>query len=367
MKRLKRENAELKRANAILKAASAFFAAELDRPGTDRGVHRRARTAAGEATVVCDGVSSRSARCSPSTGCRSPRRPTTSRPRRRPRDAGAARRATRRCWPRSTGAPPDNYGVYGARKVWLTLNRDGHRRRPVHRGAADGASRADRCPARARSSGPRSPTRPRTGRRDLVDRDFSPTAPNRLWVADFTYVSTWAGWVYVAFVIDAYARRILGWRAATSMTTPLVLDALEQAVWTRARTVRPTWTGWSTTTMPVASRIQPVVATPDCWSESRCSSRASAGVFQPRVLRGRQFKVAATASMSCALHRDRSVPLGKYWRSKPLVFSFVPRCHGLGGRRSRPGCRCRSSARHGRRVPCRGPRSAIDGAGRGGW
>lgn len=70
---------------------------------------------------------------------------------------------------------------------------------------------------------------------DLVQRRFAPTAPNRLWVADITYVSTWSGWVYVAFVIDAYARRILGWRTSTSMTTTLVLDAIEHAIWTRER------------------------------------------------------------------------------------------------------------------------------------
>lgn len=70
---------------------------------------------------------------------------------------------------------------------------------------------------------------------DLVRRRFDPAAPNRLWVADFTYVSTWSGWVYVAFVIDAYSRRILGWRCSTAMTTPLVLDAVEQAIWTRAQ------------------------------------------------------------------------------------------------------------------------------------
>jgi transposase InsO family protein len=68
-----------------------------------------------------------------------------------------------------------------------------------------------------------------------VQRRFRPVAPNRLWVADFTYVSTWSGMVYVAFVIDAYARRILGWRASTSMRTELVLDAIEQAIWTRQR------------------------------------------------------------------------------------------------------------------------------------
>jgi putative transposase len=69
-----------------------------------------------------------------------------------------------------------------------------------------------------------------------VNRNFAPTAPDRLWVADITYVSTWSGWVYVAFVTDAYARRILGWRCGSSMSTQLVLDALEQAVWTRQRT-----------------------------------------------------------------------------------------------------------------------------------
>jgi putative transposase len=70
---------------------------------------------------------------------------------------------------------------------------------------------------------------------DLVDRRFYAAAPNRLWVADFTYVSTWMGFVYVAFVIDAYSRRILGWRAARSMTTDLVLDAVEHAFFTRAQ------------------------------------------------------------------------------------------------------------------------------------
>lgn len=70
---------------------------------------------------------------------------------------------------------------------------------------------------------------------DLVERNANPLAPNRTWVADFTYLPTWSGMVYAAFVTDAYSRRILGWRAATSMRTALVLDALEEAVWTRQR------------------------------------------------------------------------------------------------------------------------------------
>jgi putative transposase len=68
---------------------------------------------------------------------------------------------------------------------------------------------------------------------DLINRQFNPSRPDALWVADFTYVATWAGFVYVAFVLDAFSRRILGWKAATSMRTDLVLDALEMAIWTR--------------------------------------------------------------------------------------------------------------------------------------
>ncbi|MDT5311410.1 MAG: putative transposase [Mycobacterium sp.] len=125
-----------------------------------------------------------------------------------------------------------NYGVYGARKVWLALNREGITvaRCTVERlmaelrlaGAVRGKSRRTTIPDPA---GSRSP--------DLVQRQFGPTAPNRLWVADLTYVSTWSGFAYVAFVTDAYARRILGWRVASTMATSMVLDAIEQAIWTR--------------------------------------------------------------------------------------------------------------------------------------
>ncbi len=128
----------------------------------------------------------------------------------------------------------DNYGVYGARKVWLQLNREGT---PVARCTVErlmrelglaGARRGKRVRTTVPAADAARPA-------DLVRRQFSPAAPDRLWVADFTYVPTWTGMVYVAFVIDAYSRRILGWRAATSMKTALVLDALEQALWTRQR------------------------------------------------------------------------------------------------------------------------------------
>ena len=128
----------------------------------------------------------------------------------------------------------ENYAVYGARKVWLQLNREGTAvaRCTVARLMRELGLRGARRGKRVRTTIPY-PAAARPA--DLVGRQFSPPAPDRLWVADFTYVPTWAGMVYVAFVIDAYSRRILGWRAATSMKTALVLDALEQALWTRRR------------------------------------------------------------------------------------------------------------------------------------
>src|SRR5438270_381182 len=69
--------------------------------------------------------------------------------------------------------------------------------------------------------------------RDLVDRNFTATRPNQLWLSDFTYVATWRGFVYVAFVIDVFARRIVGWRVSSSLVTDFVLDALEQAIYER--------------------------------------------------------------------------------------------------------------------------------------
>jgi putative transposase len=128
----------------------------------------------------------------------------------------------------------ENYGVYGPRKVWLALNREGIEvaRCTVERLMKDLGLQGIRRGKRWRTTTP-DPAASRPA--DLVQRRFNPARPNALWVADFTYVATWVGVVYVAFVIDAYARRILGWRAASSMRTQLVLDALEQAVWVRRR------------------------------------------------------------------------------------------------------------------------------------
>lgn len=130
-----------------------------------------------------------------------------------------------------------NYGVYGARKVWLQLNREAIAvarctvERLMHQQGLAGAVRGKvKRTTIAALGAPRA--------RDLVGRNFAPLTPDRLWVADITYVSTWSGWVYVAFVIDAYARRIIGWRCGATMSTQLVIDALDQAVWTRRRDSR---------------------------------------------------------------------------------------------------------------------------------
>jgi len=125
-----------------------------------------------------------------------------------------------------------NLQVYGADKVWRQLAREGietarctverlmrkHGLRGVMRGKVLRTTISDRdapCP------------------RDKVHRQFRAERPNQLWVSDFTYVSTWQGWLYVAFVIDVFARRIVGWRVSDSMRTDFVLDALEQALYAR--------------------------------------------------------------------------------------------------------------------------------------
>jgi putative transposase len=126
----------------------------------------------------------------------------------------------------------DNYQVYGVRKLWRQLQRQGERvgRDQVARlmrtlgiaGVLRGKSKRTTVADPAAVRAP-----------DLVNRQFTATRPNQLWVSDFTYVASWSGTVYVAFIIDVFSRLIVGWGAAASMRTELVLDALEMAVWRR--------------------------------------------------------------------------------------------------------------------------------------
>jgi len=124
------------------------------------------------------------------------------------------------------------YCTTRASKVWRQMNREDIEvarctvERPMKRLGLEGVRRGRRCLTTIPDKAADRPA-------DLVQRHFVADRPNQLWVADITYVATWSGFVYVAFVIDVFARRIVGWRVARSMRTELVLDALEQAVWAR--------------------------------------------------------------------------------------------------------------------------------------
>jgi len=127
----------------------------------------------------------------------------------------------------------ESFRVYGARKVWRQLRREAFVvarctvERLMRSLGLQGVVRGRRCRTTIAEDSAERPL-------DRVNRQFQATRPNELWVADFTYVATWAGFVYVAFVIDVFARRIIGWRVARSMSAELVLDALEQALWSRS-------------------------------------------------------------------------------------------------------------------------------------
>ena len=126
----------------------------------------------------------------------------------------------------------ENRRVYGADKVWTQLNREGIR---VARCTVERLMKALGIAGVVRGKTVRTTWADQAAERpaDLVDRQFRADAPNRLWVADLTYVKTHSGWVYVAFVIDVFSRRIVGWQASRSLRTDLALDALEMAIWAR--------------------------------------------------------------------------------------------------------------------------------------
>jgi putative transposase len=126
----------------------------------------------------------------------------------------------------------EHFGVYGARKVWRQLHREGIAvaRCTVERLMGElGLEGVRRGKLRRTTTADAAAARPA----DLVERDFSAARPNQLWVADLTYVATWSGFVYVAFVIDAFSRYLVGWQASRSLRTDLALDALEMALWAR--------------------------------------------------------------------------------------------------------------------------------------
>ena len=128
-----------------------------------------------------------------------------------------------------------NYSVYGRRKLTKAARKAGHdvgRDQVARLMAAAGIAGASR--AKKRFTTKADPAAVRAP--DLVKRNFVATGPDQLWVADFTYCSTWSGVVYVAFIVDVFSRRIVGWKAARSMTATLAIDALNMAAWTRRGT-----------------------------------------------------------------------------------------------------------------------------------
>ncbi len=213
LRELERGNRELRRSNAILKSrvgllrgrarpAPAALINYIDQHRSEFGVE-----------PICRALSEAGAQIAPSTYYAARTRPPSARAVRDEELKPLVRKIF-----------DDNLGVYGVRKIYKQLRREGHQvpRCQVERlmrdlglfGAVRGKAKRTTIPATAR--------RPE----DLVQRRFRAPAPNRLWVADLTYVAPWSGWIYVAFVMDVYSRRIVGWRCSTSLRTDLAADAL---------------------------------------------------------------------------------------------------------------------------------------------
>jgi len=145
----------------------------------------------------------------------------------------ARRRRDEELRPEITRVYEANRFVYGSRKVWKELNREGVE---VSRCRIERLMRQMGLCGRVRGRSRRTTIPARTTERpdDLVERRFWATGPNQLWVADITYVATWSGFAYTAFVLDVFSRRIVGWRVSNTLRSDLALDALEMAIWTRS-------------------------------------------------------------------------------------------------------------------------------------
>ncbi|MFB7091160.1 IS3 family transposase [Streptomyces sp. NPDC056296] len=228
LKALRKEVAELKRANEILKAAAKFLRGRA-RPATHTLVAfiDEHRDRFGGVEPICRTLTEHNCSIHPSTYYAHKKRLPSARSL---RDAELA--------PLITKIYRDNYSVYGARKIWAELKRQGHQvarctvERLMKAEGITGAVRGKKVvTTRADKEAERAP--------DRLGRQFVATAPNRVWVADFTYVATWSGTIYVAFVVDTFSRRIVGWSASTNKQTPLVLSALEMGLWQRDRANTP--------------------------------------------------------------------------------------------------------------------------------
>ncbi|WP_411696404.1 IS3 family transposase [Escherichia coli] len=221
LKELERENRELRRSNDILRQASAYFCEGGVRPPLEKMMPLldKLREQYGVGPVCSE------QHIAPSTyyHCQQQRHHPDKRSARCQRDDWLKREIQR--------VYDENHQVYGVRKVWRQLLREGIRvaRCTVARLMAvmglAGVLRGKKVRTTV--------SRKTVAAGDRVNRQFVAERPDQLWVADFTYVSTWQGFVYVAFIIDVFAGYIVGWRVSSSMETTFVLDALEQALWAR--------------------------------------------------------------------------------------------------------------------------------------
>nr|WP_187648763.1 IS3 family transposase [Escherichia coli] len=221
LKELERENRELRRSNDILRQASAYFGEGGVRPPLEKimPLLDKLREQYGVGPVCSE------QHIAPSTyyHCQQQRHHPDKRSARCQRDDWLKREIQR--------VYDENHQVYGVRKVWRQLLREGIRvaRCTVARLMAvmglAGVLRGKKVRTTV--------SRKTVAAGDRVNRQFVAERPDQLWVADFTYVSTWQGFVYVAFIIDVFAGYIVGWRVSSSMETTFVLDALEQALWAR--------------------------------------------------------------------------------------------------------------------------------------
>ncbi|HHW8585731.1 IS3 family transposase [Escherichia coli] len=221
LKELERENRELRRSNNILRQASAYFCEGGVRPPLEKvmALLDKLREQYG-VRPVCSEL-----HIAPSTyyHCQQQRHHPDKRSAHAQRDDWLKREIQR--------VYDENHQVYGVRKVWRQLLREGIRvaRCTVARLMAvmglAGVLRGKKVRTTV--------SRKTVAAGDRVNRQFVAERPDQLWVADFTYVSTWQGFVYVAFIIDVFAGYIVGWRVSSSMETTFVLDALEQALWAR--------------------------------------------------------------------------------------------------------------------------------------
>nr|WP_248700589.1 IS3 family transposase [Escherichia coli] len=221
LKELERENRELRRSNDILRQASAYFGEGGVRPPLEKMMPLldKLREQYGVGPLCSE------LHIAPSTyyHCQQQRHHPDKRSARAQRDDWL-KREIRRVY-------DENHQVYGVRKVWRQLLREGIR---VARCTVARLMAVMRLAGVLRGKKVRTTVSRKTvAAGDRVNRQFVAERPDQLWVADFTYVSTWQGFVYVAFIIDVFAGYIVGWRVSSSMETTLVLDALEQALWAR--------------------------------------------------------------------------------------------------------------------------------------